>query len=264
MLNAQFFLPGERKLTDEAPDFIKSIEKRGGGMLKPVVKKRAYEDVVKQIRAFIKRGRLKQGDQLPNERELSDIFKVSRATVRDAILFLKIMKLVDQRQGYGTYVIASSEEDLVQPLASSFFHEKDDLIDIFFVRKIIEPEVARLASENGARQQVDKLGKILRQQEKVVAEDGNAIKMDTKFHRLLAQMANNKVLERLLLALFDKTRETHLQSDERKEKSLQGHYDILAAVKIGNGRMARQAMRRHLEDVESILFRKKRGNRKAV
>ena len=90
------------------------------------------------------------------------------------------------------------------------------------------------------------------------------IKTDTKFHRLLAQMAKNKVLERLLLALFDKTRETHLQSEERKEKSLQGHYDIFAAVKSGNGRTARQAMRRHLEDVESILFQKKKGNRKAV
>ena len=233
-------------------------------MLKAVVKKRAYEDIVKQIRALIKKGKLKQGDQLPNERELSETFKVSRATVREAVLSLKTMKLVDRRQGYGTYVIASSEEALVQPLASSFFHEKDDLIDIFFLRKIIEPEVARLASENGTPQKVNELGKILRQQEKVGVGDGNPIKTDTEFHHLLAQMAKNKVLERLLLALFDKTRETHLQSEERKEKSLQGHYDVFAAVKSGNGRAARQAMHRHLKDVESILFQKKKGNRKAV
>jgi GntR family transcriptional repressor for pyruvate dehydrogenase complex len=233
-------------------------------MLKAVVKKRAYEDIVKQIRALIKKGKLKQGDRLPNERELSETFKVSRATVREAVLSLETMKLVDRRQGHGTYVIASSEEALVQPLASSFFHEKDDLIDIFFLRKIIEPEVARLASKNGTPQKVNELGKILRQQEKVVAGDGNPIKTDTKFHYLLAQMAKNKVLERLLLALFDKTRETHLQSEERKEKSLEGHYDVFAAVKSGNGRAARQAMRRHLEDVESILFQKKKGNRKSV
>ena len=81
-------------------------------MLKAVVKKRAYEDIVKQIRALIKKGKLKQGDQLPNERELSETFKVSRATVREAVLSLKTMKLVDRRQGYGTYVIASSEEAL--------------------------------------------------------------------------------------------------------------------------------------------------------
>ena len=100
-------------------------------MLKAVKKKRAYEDIVKQIRHLIEKGRLKRGDQLPTERELSETFKVSRATVREAIFSLETMKLVERRQGNGTYVIASSEEALVQPLAASLFHEKDDLIDIF-------------------------------------------------------------------------------------------------------------------------------------
>ena len=43
-------------------------------------------------------------------------------------------------------------------------------------------------------------------------------------------MAKNRVLERLLLALFDllgKTREKYLQTEERKQKSLQGHQEIL-------------------------------------
>ena len=72
-------------------------------MLKAVIKKRAYEGIVEQIRNLIQKGRLKRGDQLPNERELSETFKVSRATVREAILSLETMKLVDRRQGNGTY-----------------------------------------------------------------------------------------------------------------------------------------------------------------
>jgi len=231
-------------------------------MLKAVIKKRAYEGIVEQIRNLIQKGRLKRGDQLPNERELSETFKVSRATVREAILSLETMKLVDRRQGNGTYVLASSEEALVQPLATSFFHEKDDLIDIFSLRKLIEPEIAQLASENGTAEEVNELGKILQEQEKVVANGEIPIQTDTNFHHLLARMAKNKVLERLLLALFDllsKTRETYLQSEERKQKSLRGHHNILAAIKSGNGRAARQAMRRHLEEVESILFKKKKG-----
>ena len=55
-------------------------------MLKAVIKKRAYEDIVQQIRTLIEKGRLKRDDQLPTERELSETFKVSRATVREAIL----------------------------------------------------------------------------------------------------------------------------------------------------------------------------------
>ncbi len=134
-------------------------------MLKEVRKKRAYEDIVTQIHDLIKKGRLKQHDQLPNEKELSETFKVSRSTVREAILSLETMRLVERRQGDGTYVIATSEEALVQPLASTLYGEKDDLIDIFFLRKIIEPEVAHIAAENATAEEIEELEKILREQE---------------------------------------------------------------------------------------------------
>ena len=134
-------------------------------MLKEVRKKRAYEDIVTQIQDLIKKGRLKQGDQLPNEKELSETFKVSRSTVREAILSLETMRLVERRQGDGTYVIASSEEALVHPLATALFGEKDDLIDIFYLRKIIEPEVAQIAAENATAEEIEELEKILREQE---------------------------------------------------------------------------------------------------
>jgi DNA-binding FadR family transcriptional regulator len=65
-----------------------------------------------------------------------------------------------------------------------------------------------------------------------------------------------------LVDLLGKTREKYLQTEERMEKSLQGHQAILTAIKNGNGRAARQAMRRHLEDVENTLFKKKKGGGK--
>jgi len=231
-------------------------------MLKAVRKKRAYEDIVKQIRHLVEKGRLKRGDQLPTERELSETFKVSRATVREAIFSLETMKLVDRRQGDGTYVIASSEEALVQPLAATLFHEKDDLIDIFFLRKILEPEVAQLASENATPEEINELEEILREQEKQVVEGKAPIEADSGFHHQLARMARNRIMERLLLALLDllsKTRENYLQTEERKQRSLQGHREVLLAIKNGNSAAVRQAMRRHLKNVEDVLFKKRKG-----
>jgi DNA-binding FadR family transcriptional regulator len=80
-------------------------------------------------------------------------------------------------------------------------------------------------------------------------------------------MAKNRVLERLLFALVDllgQTREKYLQTEERKEKSLQGHRNILTAIKNGNGTAARQAMRQHLQDVEDVLFKKRKGGAKRI
>ena len=234
-------------------------------MLKEVRKKRAYEDIVVQIHDLIKKGRLKQDDQLPNEKELSETFKVSRSTVREAILSLETMRLVERRQGDGTYVIATSEEALVQPLASTLYGEKDDLIDIFFLRTIIEPEVAQIAAENATAEEIEELEKILRKQEDEVALGVREAHQDTTFHHLLARMAKNRVLERLSLALVDllsETRDEYLQSEERKRGSLKGHHRILDAIKAHNGSAARKAMHKHLADVEKIVFNKKRGGGK--
>jgi GntR family transcriptional repressor for pyruvate dehydrogenase complex len=233
-------------------------------MLREVRKKRAHEDIVKQIRALVDKGRLKQGERLPPERDLSEVFKVSRATVREAIFSLETMKLVRRRQGDGTYITAAPGEDLVQPLALSLVHEKDDLIDIFSLRKLIEPEVAHLASDNAQPEDLQNLEKILQEQEREVSRKRSALRIDAEFHHALAQTARNRIFERLLMTVMDllqKTREQYLQTEERKRTSLRGHREILAAIRAGDGRKARLAMRRHLERVERISF-KKGGERK--
>ena len=234
-------------------------------MLKAIKKKRVYEDIVQQIHHLIQKGKFNQGDQLPTERELVDTFKVSRASVREAIRYLESMKLVESRQGNGTYVIASSEEALVQPLASTLFLEKDHLMDIFFIRKIIEPQVAQLAAEKATASEMNELEEILQEQAKNLAEGLNLTKTDSEFHNLLIQTAKNRVLERLLLAILDlleQTREKNLQVEGRAQKSLKGHQEILSAIKSRNPVAALQAMRRHLEEVEHILFNKKKGGAK--
>jgi GntR family transcriptional repressor for pyruvate dehydrogenase complex len=228
-------------------------------MLREVRKKRAHEDIVKQIRYLVEKGKLKQGEKLPPERDLSETFKVSRATVREAIFSLETMKLVRRRQGDGTYITAARGEDLVQPLALSLVHEKDDLIDIFSLRKLIEPEVARLASENAQPEDIQNLEKILREQERGVNRKKDAVRIDAEFHHTLAQAARNRIFERLLMAVMDllaKTREQYLQTEERSRSSLMGHREILEAIRAGHGGKARLATRRHLEKVENILFKK--------
>jgi len=236
-------------------------------MLKAVIKKRAYEDIVKQIRSLIEKGKLKRDDQLPSERELAEAFKVSRATVREAIIALEGMRLVDRRQGNGTYVICSSEETLIQPLAAALLHEKDDLVDIFSLRKILEPGIAQLAAENATAEEIAELEGILKEQEETMVAGQDPFRNDTQFHHALARMSRKRVLERLFRAVADlrgQTRERYRQTDERKQKSLHGHRNVLAAIKDRDGVAARKAMRDHLEDVEGALFQKRKGGGKKL
>ena len=242
------------------------VEKGTGRMreaLKVVEKKRAYESIVQQVLELIENGKLKQGDQLPSERELTEIFKVSRTTVREAIRTLESMKLLQSRQGNGTYVLASSEEDLVQPLAAALFNAKDDIRHIFYVRKIIEPHVAELAAENATAQEIEEMEEILRKQEVCIERGENIIETDSAFHNLMAGAAKNRVMERLTAALVDflkQSRENYLLDDEqgntRPERSLEGHRQVLAAIKKGDSEAAQRLMLQHLEEIEKIVFQK--------
>jgi GntR family transcriptional regulator, transcriptional repressor for pyruvate dehydrogenase complex len=231
--------------------------------LKAVEKKRAYQSIVEQVLKLIEKGKLKQGDQLPSERELTEIFKVSRTTVREAIRTLESMKLLQSRQGNGTYVLASSEEEVVQPLAAALFHAQDDIQDIFYVRKIIEPNVAELAAENATAQEIAEMEEILKKQAICIECNESIIETDTAFHNLMASSSKNRVIERLTVALVDflkQSRENYLLDEEhgnsRPERSLEGHKRVLTAIKRGDSEAAKESMLQHLEDIEKIVFEK--------
>jgi GntR family transcriptional repressor for pyruvate dehydrogenase complex len=229
-------------------------------MLKPVEKKKAYEDIVRQIRTLIEEGKLKRNDHLPSERDLSNTFGVSRTTVREAIRTLESMKLLQSRQGNGTYVVASSEEALIQPLAAALFNEKDDILDIFYIRKIIEPYAAQLAAENATLQEIEEMEKVLRKQEESLERGENGIEIDSTFHMLMAKTTKNRIMERLLLAMIDHVRQSrekyHMEDENnrRAQKSLEGHRRVFSAIKRGDSAEALQSMLGHLEDIEGIIY----------
>ena len=73
-------------------------------MYKVVQTSRLYEQIVRQIEESVLKGDLKEGDQLPAERELAQQFGVSRTAVREAIKALHEKGLVDAFPGRGTFI----------------------------------------------------------------------------------------------------------------------------------------------------------------
>ena len=108
-------------------------------MFRVVEKKRAYEHIVQQVIDLIEDGKLKRGDQLPSERDLTKIFEVSRTTVREAIHTLESMKLLQCRKGIGTYVLASSEKGLIQSLAAAHLIRKKAFATSSITEKLSTP-----------------------------------------------------------------------------------------------------------------------------
>ena len=67
--------------------------------------RRLYRDVVDKMLSMIDSGKYPVGGRLPPERELAEMFEVSRPTVREAIIALEALERVTVKTGSGVYVI---------------------------------------------------------------------------------------------------------------------------------------------------------------
>jgi GntR family transcriptional repressor for pyruvate dehydrogenase complex len=226
-------------------------------LFKPVKKTRVYEEIVAKIKDMIDKGRFKSGDQLPVERELAEVFRVSRSSVREAIRSLESQGFLKSRQGNGTYIAKHPVESFVNPLASVISSEKDAQRELFEMRRLIEPQLAYLAAERATEEEILAMEKTLALQEQLVATGASGAEVDKQFHYLLVHAARNRFLLRIVdnsASLFVESRDNFLQVEGRPEKSVQRHRQMLDAIKAKDPENAAKAMREHLVDIEHSLF----------
>ncbi len=223
-----------------------------------IPRNRVYSEVAKQLQIRIV-NKLKPGDMLPPERELVQRFGVSRSSIRDAIRSLEAVGLLEPRQGVGTVVRELPSDAVVNPVASVLLQKRKVIHELLEVRNIIEPALARRAALHASPEQLGEMREILIRQEEKLSRGALATEEDSAFHYTIALAADNSVMLKLVRVLMDllrETRERSLQGEGRPEKSLAGHFRIIAALERGDASAAEAAMRRHLSEIEKIVLKK--------
>jgi GntR family transcriptional regulator, transcriptional repressor for pyruvate dehydrogenase complex len=221
-----------------------------------VRKNKVYEEVAQQIERLILK-KLRPGDKLPSERELAEMLKVSRSSIRDAIRGLELRGLVEPRQGAGTIVRESAVEPLANPFAGALKRRKEMVSELLDFRKMLEPPLAARAATHASADEILEMEEILQRQDAKQGQGEPAVAEDAEFHYSVALASGNGVVLKVLDIIMDllrDTRERSLQVEGRPQKSLAGHRRILAAIKRHDAEGAKSAMRRHIEDVEEIVL----------
>jgi GntR family transcriptional repressor for pyruvate dehydrogenase complex len=223
-----------------------------------VRKQRLFEDVARQVQKLIVDGTLQPGDRLPPERQLAELFGVSRNSVRDAIRVLELTGMVIARHGEGNVVADVSTETLVAPIAMLLLRKRKLVAELLDVRKMLEPPLAARAAVHATGEQIAQLESILRRQHDKAQRGQPAVEEDSEFHYTIALAAQNSVVLKLLDVLMDLLRETRarsLQVEGRRERSLAGHKRVLEAIKRRDPAAAERAVRHHLEEIESMVLK---------
>jgi GntR family transcriptional regulator, transcriptional repressor for pyruvate dehydrogenase complex len=222
-------------------------------------KTKVYEKVALQLQRLICDGSLKPGEKLPPERELADMFHVSRGSLRDAVRALEVTGFVEARHGEGTVVRTPSADSLLQPLTAALLRRREFVGELLEFRAMIEPVLAKRAAAYASAEDLERLRDVLRRQQEKVDRGEIAIDEDTEFHNTIAHAAKNEVVLNVLEAFMDllrESREHSLQVEGRLQKSLEGHRQILHAIERGDPAAAETAMRRHIEKIEGIILTK--------
>jgi GntR family transcriptional repressor for pyruvate dehydrogenase complex len=183
-------------------------------MLKPVKQDKLYKKIVEQIKNLIMEGNLKPGERLPPERDLAEKLNVSRVAVREALLTLEFMGLIEIKRGSGVFIPEELQPELVLNSIDFALNFKENIIeDLVEVRQVLETKMAGLAAKN------------------------------VIFFRILNQ----------LKVLLVQSGRLSSKSKERPFIALKQHYEIFEAIKRRDVKKAEEVMANHLEGIRKIF-----------
>jgi len=222
-------------------------------MFSPIKNTKVYEQVIDQIRNMIDKGTLKKGDRLPSERKLVEQLQVSRASIREALRALEVIGLIECRQGEGSYIKASFQDNLFEPLSIMFMLEGSNQEEIWELRKILEVEAAGLAAKRITLEQLKELKELTQSFINSENEDINA-EIDKEFHYKIAECSGNILIFNILRTvsiLVDHfivdARKLILMHQGNKEILFSQHNEIYLSIEKHDPVAARQTMRTHLD-----------------
>jgi GntR family transcriptional repressor for pyruvate dehydrogenase complex len=212
-----------------------------------------------QLEASIARGDYEVGDRLPSERELSEVFRVSRASVREAVRWLEAVGFVEVRHGNGIFVTDPAERRRGQ-LSRWLELNRDEVLDLHRVRGALDG----LAAEEAAERRDPAALASLREAHGAFTDLSKErdpplerlMALDVAFHGAVAQASGSKLLVSLLHDLhaqLAESRRLSFQPPGRPKRSAREHAAIVKAIEAGNSAVARRATATHIAHVRELL-----------
>lgn len=222
--------------------------------LKAVARTTLSEQVAAQIAEMIAEKRWKAGEKLPPEMELCGALGVGRSTLREALKSLAFAGLVRMRAGDGTYVAEPAQGALDRIFARGFLKTEKDLADVCETRLVLETELAALAAERAADDEIAFLGQLIAKGEERLTEDRQSYsEWDLQFHLTVANCSQNKLLPRLLMDVRGLLAEWITKSQElpgMRENAQEQHRRIYKSIMKHDPERARKEMKAHLQTFE--------------
>jgi len=216
--------------------------------LRSIESRRLYRQIAEQLRQLIAAGEFPAGERLPAERDLATQLRVSRPSVREALIALEVEGLIEIRGGSGVYV--RSKPNGARPAPDGEWGP----LELIRARALIEREVAAQAAELATRKQIAAIEDALAAMERVA----------------VAEAAGNGVLVELVQRFWDARNGklfqqlgNHFESPRAWRAAIDEHRAVLVAIRKRDAKAARQAMQHHMDKAHARFSASWRRARRA-
>jgi DNA-binding FadR family transcriptional regulator len=209
--------------------------------------RKLYQQVAAAVSDAIKRGDFVPGQRIPSERELADLYKVSRPTIREAMIALEVIGVVRSRHGSGIFVVDNPQLD------APTIGLDIGAFELTEARRLFEAEAAALAAVSINDAEIATLERLIGEMERENDEHISGEHADREFHLTIARATRNSAVVDVVESLWEARNRSplcqHMLARARAVgvvPRIDEHQTILAALRERNPKAARKAMRDHL------------------
>jgi GntR family transcriptional repressor for pyruvate dehydrogenase complex len=222
----------------------------------PVRRESVMDMVARRIEQLVRSGDLKPGDRLPPEPLLAQRLDVSRSSLREALKGLMYLGLIKSRAGDGTYIQSSLTRVLNQHFQWMILLNEVKHLEIYELRKIIEPQVAALAAKRATRDDIERLKEALEGMSRGCRNRDLFHQFDIQFHEAFAQASGNVAIQTTMRMLYHATtdaRKAVLPFIDNLEIHWKRHERVYRNIHDHKPELARKAVLDDLLYAESLL-----------
>jgi len=228
---------------------------------------KSYQHVVNEIESAIFDGTLKEGDRLPSENKLKELFSTSRGTIREALRVLENKGLVSIKTGVkgGATVKEANTEAMSDGMAVLIRQQQVSLEHLAEFRAFLEGYAAEQAAVLANSQQLAELSTMVSDIKAHVESKPNGWnefnRLDGDFHRKVAEIAGNPLIIANLTTIHENIHGYFQQFLPFSLELLKEDFDdlakISAAIEAGDRAEAGEAARSHINKFNNLMRTKK-------
>ena len=207
--------------------------------------------------SLLQQQKLKIGDQIPKETDLSKTLGVSRTVIREALLRLRMMGLIESKKKKGSII---TSPDIFGNLGKSMnphILDQETLREMFEIRLVLEIGMADLLFHRITKQDIEELKVIVSNEPPATQYHLFNIEHEIAFHGKLYEITGNnamKKFQKMLLPVFDYVHQSGLLKRQPMLKVFVSHTELVSILENGNPEKFRSGMRNHLENHFTRLF----------